>query len=453
MPKNFAAPSGILSAADPGTERTKITSVASNAAARITWRLCIAKKVNIGSRHRLEDFRLITAFLVIPGGRREDRHRPTLSADATSHSMKESERENQHAPLSYHDAWRIVWLVFLLIIIWLILRALQPVILLFALVFLLAMVLNPIVVWLRKHRVPRLLSVIFLILGLLAVAGTIVVFAIPPLSRQSQELMRNGPRVWQGIRTRIESVTKNYPAVREALPRSDEIAGKVGAAAGTVGSILLRSTIGLVGGVASIVFAILLLVFVLANPRPLVAAYLALAPDRYRDRAHRTLARLMRQMTAWARGVVINGVITGVSIGALLWLIGVRPALIFGVFAFLGEFLPNIGAFLVSIPILLVALSMGGTKFWLALGVIVLVYQIELNVLVPGVLGKEMRLHPVNILFFTLATATMFGLLGVFLAVPAAALVQIMIDEFYLRPRKPDYAAIDREAAALVEKT
>ncbi len=367
--------------------------------------------------------------------------------------MKESEHENQHAPLSYHGAWRIVCLVFLLIIIWLILRALQPVILLFALVFLLAMVLNPIVVCLRKHRVPRLLSVILLMLGLIAVVGTIVVFAIPPLSKQSQELMRNAPRVWQGIRTRIESLTKNYPAVREALPRSDEIAGKVGAAAGTVGSILLRSTIGLVGGAASIVFAILLLVFVLANPRPLVAAYLALAPDRYRDQAHRTLARLMRQMTAWARGVVINGVITGVSIGALLWLIGVQPALIFGVFAFLGEFLPNIGAFLVSIPILLVALSVGATKFWLALGVIVLVYQIELNVLVPSVLGKEMRLHPVNILFFTLATATMFGLLGVFLAVPAAALVQIVIDEFYLRPRKPDYAAIDREAAALVEGT
>ena len=80
-----------------------------------------------------------------------------------------------------------------------------------------------------------------------------------------------------------------------------------------------------------------------------------------------------------------------------------------------------------------------------------LVYQIELNFLVPGVLGKEMRLHPVNILFFTLATATMFGLLGVVLAVPAAALVQIIIDEFYLRPRNPDYAALDREAAALVE--
>ncbi len=365
--------------------------------------------------------------------------------------MKDSHHEDQHAPLSYHGAWRIVCLVFLLIIFWLIVSSLEPVILLFALVFLLAMVLNPIVVWLEKRHFPRFVSVILLILALIAITATIVIFAIPPLARQTQELVRSAPTVWHGILVRIESLTQNYPAVREALPRTDEIAGKVGGAAGTVGNILLRSTLGLVGGVASFLFAVLLLVFVLGNPRPLVAAYLALAPDRYRAQAHRTLARLMKQMTAWARGVAINGVITGFSIGLLLWLIGVQPALIFGVFAFLGEFLPNIGAFLVSIPILLVALSLGATKFWLALGVIVLVYQVELNVLVPGVLGKEMRLHPVNILFFTLATATMFGLLGVFIAVPAAALVQIVIDEFYLQPRKPDYAALDREAAALVE--
>jgi predicted PurR-regulated permease PerM len=367
------------------------------------------------------------------------------------HVMNELDHEDQHAPLSYHGARRSVWLVFLLFVLWLILRALEPIILLFALVVLLAMVLNPIVVWLQKHHMPRFISVILLMLALFAVTSTIILFAIPPLTRQTQELVRSAPSLWQGIRVRIESLTKNYPEVRQALPPADEIAGKAGTAVATLGNFLLRSTLGLVGGAASFVFAILLLIFVLANPRPLVAAYLALAPDRYREQAHRTLTRLMRQMIAWARGVAINGVITGLSIGVLLWLVGVQPALMFGVFAFLGEFLPNVGAFLVSIPILLVALSLGATKFWLALGVIVLVYQIELNVLVPGVLGKEMQLHPVNILFFTLATATLFGLLGVFLAVPAAALVQIVIDEFYLQPRKVDYAALDREAAALVE--
>jgi predicted PurR-regulated permease PerM len=213
--------------------------------------------------------------------------------------MNETHREDPHAPLSYYGARRIVWLIFFIFIIWLILRALQPVILLFALVFLLAMVLNPIVVWLQKHRVPRVVGVIMVMLALIAVTTTVILFAIPPLSRQLQELMHSTPNMWQSIRSRIESLTQNYPQVREALPRTDEMASKVGAAAATVGNFLLQSTLGLVGGVASALLAILLLVFLLANPRPLVAAYLALAPDRYREQARRTLERMMRQMIAW----------------------------------------------------------------------------------------------------------------------------------------------------------
>ena len=161
-----------------------------------------------------------------------------------------------------------MWLVFFLFIVWLILRSLQPVILLFALVFLLAMVLNPIVVWLHKHRVPRFASVILLVLALIALTTTIILFAIPPLTTQMQELLRSAPELAQGLQTRIESLTRSYPAVREALPRTDEIASKVAAAAATIGNILLRSTLGLVGGVASVVFAILLLDFCARQSAP-----------------------------------------------------------------------------------------------------------------------------------------------------------------------------------------
>jgi len=361
-----------------------------------------------------------------------------------------SDDPDDQRPLTFRGARRIVGLVVLLFVAWVVLNALQSIVLLFGVVFLLAAVLNPAVVWLEKRRVPRIAAVALVVFTLVAVAVTIVLFAIPPLANQVEGLIRNAPSVWQNIRNRMTSLAQNYPTVRGALPQTDEIAGKIGAAVGTVGNVVLKSTLGLVGGVLSFILALLLLVFVLVNPQPLVSGYLALVPDRYRDKAYRTLARLMRQMHAWARGVAINGCITGFSIGLGLWLIGIQPALMFGVFAFLGEFLPNIGAFLVSIPILFVALSLGPTKFWLSVGLIILVYQIELNLLVPVVLGKEMRLHPVNILFFTLAMASLFGLLGAILAVPAAALVQIIIDEFYLRPRHLNYAEINREAVALV---
>jgi putative permease len=365
--------------------------------------------------------------------------------------MKEPAHENHSAPLSYRGAGRIVGLVVLVVIGWFVLRSLQSVLLLFAIVFLLAMVLNPIVVWLEARRIPRVAGVILLLIGLLVLATLLAAFAIPPIMDQFQELVRRAPEAWNSIRTRLDLLAQRYPSVATAVPEADEIAGAVGTQVGTVANVLVKSTIGLVGGVFSILFAILLFIFVLADPQPLVWAYLALAPDRYREQARRTLARLMQQTTAWARGVVINGAITGISTGTLLWLVGVQPALVFGALAFVGEFLPNIGPVLVALPVLFVALSLGATKFWLALGVILFVQQIETNLLVPFVLGKEMRLHPVNILFFTLATASLFGLVGAILAVPAAALVQIAVDEFYLRPRKPDYAAIDREAAALVK--
>ena len=352
--------------------------------------------------------------------------------------------------LTFRGARRIVWLVVLLYVAWVVLNALQSILLLFAVVFLLAAVLNPAVRWLQRHRVPRIASVALVVFALIAVAVTIILFAIPPVANQVEGLIKSAPSVWQNIRGRLTSLAQNYPSVREAIPQTDEIAGKIGAAAGTVGNVVLKSTLGVVGGLLSAVLSLLLLIFVLVNPEPLISGYLALVPTGYHEKAYRTLVRLVRQMQAWARGVAINGCITGFSIGIGLWIIGIQPALMFGAFAFLGEFLPNIGAFLVSIPILFLALSLGPTKFWLALGLILLVYQIELNLLVPVVLGKEMRLHPVVILFFTLAMATLFGLLGAILAVPAAALVQIVIDEFYLRPRHLDYAELHRQAATLV---
>ena len=66
-------------------------------------------------------------------------------------------------------------------------------------------------------------------------------------------------------------------------------------------------------------------------------------------------------------GVAINGTITGISTGLLMWWVGVQPALVFGALTFLGEFIPNIGPVIMAIPALFVAASMGASTFGLAL--------------------------------------------------------------------------------------
>ena len=357
---------------------------------------------------------------------------------------------DEHGPFTYRDARRLLVLLVLLIAGWLLLRALVPVLLLFGIVILLAMVLNPLVIALERRRVPRPIGAALVLIALAAIAVLVVAVAVPTFTNELQSLIQRLPGAWQSIRRQIADFAERYPALQNALPQADQIATTVGNQAGTMANVLLRSTLGVVGGVFVFVFSLLVLIFVLANPKPLVTGYLALIPDRHREKARRTLIRMMDQMTAWARGVAINGVITGASTGILLWAVGVQPAFVFGVLAFFGEFLPNIGPVLVAFPILFVALSISLAKFWLALAAILFVQQIEVNFLVPYILGREMRLNPVMILFFTVSMGWLFGLAGAILALPAAALTKIAIEEFYLRPRRIDYAPLEREASRIV---
>jgi len=344
------------------------------------------------------------------------------------------------------------WLGFLVLLIAaaLLVSALKSIVLLFAVVFLVAMVLNPIVVFLERRHLPRGLAVALLALAFVALFALALSFLIPPFLSQVDDLIRQTPDAWKRVQGQVTAFGARYPAIQQSIPEADKILNTVGARAGDLLRLLFNSSFRIVGGLFGSVFAVLLLIFVLINPQPLVVRFLTLVPEQHREASRRTLLRLTQQMAAWARGVVINGTISAVTTGLLLWFIGVQPALVFGFIAFLGEFVPMIGPVLTSIPALFVALSLGIDKFGLALLAVLFVQQVETNVLVPFILGKSMELNPVSILFFTLAMSSLFGLTGAVLAVPAAALFKIVIDEFYLRHQGLDQDQIRLQAKRII---
>jgi predicted PurR-regulated permease PerM len=367
-----------------------------------------------------------------------------------NHNEENQSTEIDRRPLTYTDLKRWLGIWVLLISLALLAWALKPIMLLFAVVFLVAMVLNPIVAFLERRRIHRGLAVALLALGFVAVFALALSFLIPPLFTQVDELIRQTPEAWNRVQAQVHAFGQRYPSIQQAVPEADKVLDTVGARVGDLLGLLYKSSFRIVGGLFGSVFAVLLLAFVLINPQPLVVRLLTLVPDLHREASRRTLLRLTQQMAAWARGVVINGSISAVTTGLLLWFIGVQPALVFGFIAFLGEFVPMIGPILTSIPALFVALSMGVDKFGLALLAVLFVQQVETNVLVPFILGKSMELNPVSILFFTLAMSSLFGLTGAVLAVPAAALFKIVIDEFYLRHHLLNEDKIQSQATQIV---
>src|SRR5256714_7998364 len=192
---------------------------------------------------------------------------------------------DERGPFTYRDARRLLILIVILIAGWLLLRALVPVLLLFGIVILLAMVLNPLVVALERRRVPRPIGAALVLIALATVAVLVVAVAVPTFTDELQLLIQRAPGAWQSIRGHIADFAERYPALQNALPQADQIAATVGNQAGTMANVLLRSTIGLVGGLFIFVFAVLLLIFVLSNPRPLIVGYLAAMPDRHRAKA------------------------------------------------------------------------------------------------------------------------------------------------------------------------
>jgi len=356
-------------------------------------------------------------------------------------------------PVSYPDLRHWLFLVVLTVVVCAVIVWLKSVLLIFGVSIVTAMILNGPVAALERRGMHRSIGVVIVCLVLVCLFVLAMRLLVPPFLEQSDQLIRQLPSDWTRIYNQTKEWFQKYPYFQSAIPNQPiDLINAFGNQATGVASFLVRSTLSLFETLVCIGLWLLLVLFTLFNPEPMIAAYLELVPVRYRPPARRTLIRMMEQMDAWIRGVMLNGLITGVSTGLLMAWVGVQPALVFGVIAFFGEFLPIIGPVIVSVPALFVAASLGFTQFLLALGAILFVQQIETNILIPFVMGRTMNLHPMTIMFFTLAMGALFGGIGVILVVPTAALVKIVICEFYLEPRGRQKLEMNADAKAIAQR-
>ena len=360
--------------------------------------------------------------------------------------------EEERSPLSYADLRRFFFMVVSFGIFALLVGKLAKVLLLFAVVGFVAMILNMPVAWLMRKGLNRTASVIIVLLATLSVFGGLVALIVPPMLTQSYELVAKAPDYAHSIELQLEGLVKHYPMLDGIIPSTREMLDQMRThvqptqAAGWI----WLSTQTIAAKLFFFLIGILLTVFILMNPQPLIAGLLSAVPARHREASRRSIARIMLQMAVWMRATLIMGLITGVSTGVLLHLIGVRPALLFGTLAFFGELVPNIGPVTMALPALFVAAGEGPSTFLYALAAILFVQQVESNILVPYVMGSQMQLHPLSIIFFALAMGLMFNVAGAILAVPTAATIKILYDEFYLRPRQVPVVQIEKQAAELV---
>jgi predicted PurR-regulated permease PerM len=366
---------------------------------------------------------------------------------------------------------------------------LSPILLSFLLIFLISMAVNPLVSRMRAWKGGRKGATGLIVAALLAAIALMGWVSFVPMKNLVANLSEQLPAYWERLQKplikmeqqAVRSEEKLQAEVFLEISRTTTETGKPEAAlqggkkappkpAKEFKS--LRSSLSeMVQEVASrfttmafnVTHILVVLVtvffgatFTLMNPRPIFMAMFSLVPERHHDQMLTILQRIGKFVPGWV-GTTLLGMFTiGVLVFLLMWpVFGFMDALVLGLIACVLEAVPFMGPILSAIPAILLALGKGGmTPLWVLLSYIA-VQAVENNLILPFIVARGMKLHPLAVIFSMLLCVAAFGVLGVLIAAPLVAIVDILLDELYRKrflPTTTD-AELDRLAGrALREK-
>ncbi len=173
-------------------------------------------------------------------------------------------------------------------------------------------------------------------------------------------------------------------------------------------------------------------IFTVAWPAPLVNGFVTLWPAGQRERVREILGALYKTVQRWFLGQLTSMTIIGLLFTVALFLIGIPFALLLGILSGLLAFIPFVGPFISIIPPILLALAQDPIlALWILLAYAVVQF-IEGNLIQPVVMNRAVSLHPTVIVFALLIMSTLFGFVGLLLAIPLIAALQVLVRELWI---------------------
>jgi predicted PurR-regulated permease PerM len=310
-------------------------------------------------------------------------------------------------------------------------RQLSGVLLTFLMAAILAYVLNPVVRRLEQLRVPRVIAVVgvFLVLTLATVAALLVL--IIPAIGQVQTLIQDPSAMIERINALVVRA-RELPYVGERITKLDQdaITGFLQSNAPSAGQVLQGATgfiggvFGVFGTVLNLVLMLIVSIYLLLDRERITRAALAAIPHTVRDQAVELFHAVESTLMRYLKGQLTLCAIMGVIGWAIAFFVIGEYSLLIGLWVGVTEIIPVIGAFLGAVPAVLIALFVGGfDKALVVAGLFLVAQQIEGNILVPRILGSSVGVHPLWVLFATLAATALYGLVGAIFAVPVVAIV------------------------------
>ena len=354
--------------------------------------------------------------------------------------MTDDERpltSDRRITLSLFNVVLVLLAVFTLVLLW----QLQSLIVLLMISVVLAASIVPLVDWAEAQRIPRWLAVILVYLTLIAGLTGFGLVVGPRVFDQINLLVRQLPlfseRIVDIASALASRLGEDTPALIEDLIDTQSVTNWI---IGSSQQLLLRSysiTRGIVGGVFSLIIALFVSGYMVADSNTLIKSLVQLFPYPWNERLNAQVSQVSRRMGGYIRGRLLVSGILGVATTMGLGFLGLREfALGLGAIAGVTNLIPFLGPILGAIPALIVALAKGGFLFFWVLLLYVIVQNVETYVLDPLLVGTSVGVHPLFQLLSVLGGVQVLGILGALIVPPWFAGVAALVENLYLKPKE-----------------
>ena len=308
----------------------------------------------------------------------------------------------------------------------------RVVVLVFLLTLLLSTIMSAPVNYLARQGLPRVWGTLVVFVGLLLGLQLMVEFVIAPLLDQTQRLLADFPALLAEVRNFI-----NWLEQTTRLDLAEPLYAErlIEAAQDRVSGLSLETVASAGYSIANIVYLVVVIlltsVYVVLQPAPLVRGFVSLFPAGRRQQVREMLNKMYWNVQRWVLGQFADKMIVGLLIGFGLWVVGVPFALLLGILTGLLGIVPYIGIVVSLVPPVLLALASTPMDVLCVMVVYLLVLQLEADLIYPVVMSRAVSLHPAAIIFGLFVMGVFFGFVGLLLAVPLVAALQVMLRELW----------------------
>jgi predicted PurR-regulated permease PerM len=332
------------------------------------------------------------------------------------------------------------------------------IVLLFLLTLLFAIVLSGPVNYLARLGLPRGLGILIVFGGLVLLLWLLGRWITPVIGYQARQFIEDFPSLLGQIQGFITSLQSTF-GLENAINLDQESLLERGRSL-ISGRTTISSVVDIGRSIAEVaslsVVALIVTVYLVAQPSQLVHGFVSLFPARNREKVQGVFGEMYHAVQKWAVGQVSAMLIISILSTIALAVIGIPYAIFIGALSGFLAFIPLLGVLISIIPPIFLALATNPILVvWVILSYIV-IHQIEAHVIQPVVMSRAVSLHPVVVVFAILIMGTLFGLIGLLLAVPLVAALSVLVRELWVErmdKQGPDTRTPPPDVGKTLEKT